>query len=39
MDIIISMGIIIIEIWFGDTVTVTHFTKCNKNSKVRTMSA
>ena len=27
--------IIIIIIWFGDTVTVSHFTKCNTNSKVR----
>ena len=31
--------IIIIIIWFGDTVTVTHPTKCNTNSKVRAMSA
>ena len=31
--------IIIIIIWFGDTVTVTHLTKCNTNSKVRAMSA
>ena len=28
--------IIIIIIWFGDTVTVTHPTKCNTNSKVLT---
>ena len=26
---------IIIIIWFGDTVTVTHPTNCNTNSKVR----
>ena len=31
--------IIIIIIWSGDTVTVTHLTKCNTNSKVRAMSA
>ena len=31
--------IIIIIIWFGDTVTVTHPTNCNTNSKVRAMSA
>ena len=31
--------IIIIIIWFGDTVTVTHLTKCNTYSKVRAMSA
>ena len=31
--------VIIIIIWFGDTVTVMHFTKCNTNSKVRTLSA
>ena len=30
---------IIIIIWFGDTVTVTHPTKCNTNSKVRAMSS
>ena len=30
---------IIIIIRFGDTVTVTHPTKCNTNSKVRAMSA
>ena len=27
--------IIIIIIWFGDTVTVSHPTKCNTNSNVR----
>ena len=26
--------IIIIIIWFGDTVTVSHSTKCDTNSKV-----
>ena len=26
---------LIIIIWFGDTVTVSHPTKCNTNSKVR----
>ena len=31
--------IIIIIIWFGDTVTVSHLTKCDTNSKVRAMSA
>ena len=31
--------IIIIIIWFGDTVTVSHLTMCNTNSKVRAMSA
>ena len=30
---------LIIIIWFGDTVTVVHLTKCNTNSKVRAMSA
>ena len=30
--------IIIIIIWFGDTVTVSHPTKCNTNSKVRALS-
>ena len=30
---------IIIIIWFGDTVTMTHLTKCKTNSKVRAMSA
>ena len=29
---------IIIIIWFGDTVTVTHPTNCDTNSKVRAMS-
>ena len=31
--------IIIIIIWFGDTFTVTHLTKCNTYSEVRAMSA
>ena len=31
--------IIIIIIWFGETVTVTNLTKCNTYSKVRAMSA
>ena len=26
--------IVYIIIWFGDTVTVLHFTKCDKNSNV-----
>ena len=30
--------IIVIIIWFGDTVTVSHLTKCNTNSKVRATS-
>ena len=30
--------IIIIIIWVGDTATVSHFTKCNTNSKVRALS-
>ena len=30
--------IIIIIIWFGDTVTVSHSTKCDTNSKVRALS-
>ena len=30
---------IIIIIWFGDTVTVLHLTKCNTNSKVQAFSA
>ena len=30
--------IIIIIIWFGDTVTVSHSTKCNTYSKVRALS-
>ena len=25
-------------IWFGDTVTVSHSTKCDTNSKVRALS-
>ena len=29
---------IIIIIWFGDTVTVSHSTKCDTNSKVRALS-
>ena len=28
-----------IIIWFGNTVTILHLTKCNTNSKVRAMSA
>ena len=36
---IVLQELIIIIIWFGDTVTVTHFTKCNTHSKVRAMSA
>ena len=32
------MIIIIIIIWFGDTVTVSHSTKCDTNSKVRALS-
>ena len=31
-------GVIIIIIWFGDTVTVSHPTKYNTNSKVRALS-
>ena len=27
-----------IIIWFGDTVTVSHSTKCDTNSKVRALS-
>ena len=34
VTVIIIMMIIMI-IWFGDTVTVSHSTKCNTNSKVR----
>ena len=30
--------IIIIIIWVGDTAAVSHFTKCNTNSKVRALS-
>ena len=30
--------IIIIIIWFSDTVTMSHLTKCNTNSNVRDMS-
>ena len=29
---------ILIVIWFGDTVTVSHFTKLNSNSKVQAIS-
>ena len=29
--------IIILIIWFGDTVTMSHLTKCNTNSKVQVM--
>jgi hypothetical protein len=34
----ITVIIIIIIVWFGDTVTVSHLTKCKPNSKVRAMS-
>ena len=36
----IQLNLIIIKIiWFGDTVTLSHLTKCNTNSKVRAMLA
>ena len=34
-----SRKIILIIIWFGDSVTVMNLTKCDTNSKVRAMSA
>ena len=33
--VLIIIIIIIIIFWFGDSVTVTHLTKCNTYSKVR----
>ena len=36
LDDLINNNIIII--WFGDTVTVSHSTKCDTNSKVRALS-
>ena len=35
LKICVFLLIIIVIIWFGDTVVVTHLTKCNTNSKVR----
>ena len=37
-NLITYLLIIIIIIWFGDTVTVSHSTKCDTNSKVRALS-